>query len=161
MERQKAADEVFCTSCGAAIKKRAELCPECGVRNENQSVGGGGGGASRSRSTGQVRSDAVQTETTVSDSWWYGVAGFTGLWVVLLVIAGNDAVGSSAFLGFVLLGTWIGLPLTAYYDIKYVSSRSQWQPNPGLWMLGLLVWIVNIPLAAIYLYRRHETVGVP
>jgi predicted RNA-binding Zn-ribbon protein involved in translation (DUF1610 family) len=25
-------DEVYCTSCGAAIKSRAEVCPECGVR---------------------------------------------------------------------------------------------------------------------------------
>lgn len=25
-------DEVYCTSCGAAIKQNAEICPECGVR---------------------------------------------------------------------------------------------------------------------------------
>lgn len=27
-------DEVFCTECGSAIKERAEVCPECGVRQE-------------------------------------------------------------------------------------------------------------------------------
>lgn len=26
------ADEVYCTSCGEAIKKEAEICPHCGVR---------------------------------------------------------------------------------------------------------------------------------
>lgn len=160
MGRQKAADEVFCTSCGAAIKERAELCPECGVRNENQSVGGGGG-AGRSPSAGRERSEPVRTETTVSDSWWYGVAGFAGLWVVLLAIAGNEPAGSGAFLGLLVLVAWLGLPLAAYYDMQYVRSRSQWRPSVGLWVLGLLVWILNIPLAAIYLYRRHETVGVP
>ena len=32
-------DEVYCTSCGAAIKQEAVICPECGVRqiDEDQS----------------------------------------------------------------------------------------------------------------------------
>jgi hypothetical protein len=28
-------DEVFCTECGSAIKERAEVCPECGVRQKS------------------------------------------------------------------------------------------------------------------------------
>jgi len=35
--RQKAADEVFCSSCGEIIKKEAEICPKCGVRQKKQS----------------------------------------------------------------------------------------------------------------------------
>lgn len=27
-------DEAFCSSCGSIIKKNAEICPECGVRQE-------------------------------------------------------------------------------------------------------------------------------
>lgn len=27
-------DEVFCTSCGEVIKEQAEICPECGVRQQ-------------------------------------------------------------------------------------------------------------------------------
>jgi len=27
-------DEVYCTSCGEPIKEEAEICPECGVRQE-------------------------------------------------------------------------------------------------------------------------------
>lgn len=30
--RPKGADEMFCKSCGAIIKKEAEICPKCGVR---------------------------------------------------------------------------------------------------------------------------------
>jgi TM2 domain-containing membrane protein YozV len=30
--REKAPDEAFCSSCGAIIKKEAEICPKCGVR---------------------------------------------------------------------------------------------------------------------------------
>ena len=32
--REKATDEVFCSSCGVIIKKEAEICPKCGVRQK-------------------------------------------------------------------------------------------------------------------------------
>ena len=32
--REKGPDEVFCSSCGAIIKKEAEICPKCGVRQK-------------------------------------------------------------------------------------------------------------------------------
>lgn len=32
--RTKAVDEIFCSSCGAIIKKEAEICPKCGVRQK-------------------------------------------------------------------------------------------------------------------------------
>ena len=38
--REKAADEAFCRSCGAVIKKEAEICPKCGVRQKQ--AGGSG-----------------------------------------------------------------------------------------------------------------------
>ena len=42
--RQKGADETFCASCGGIIKKDAEICPKCGVRNKKneKSVEDGG-----------------------------------------------------------------------------------------------------------------------
>lgn len=33
------ADEQFCTSCGTVIKKEAEVCPECGVRQQDAASG--------------------------------------------------------------------------------------------------------------------------
>lgn len=33
-------DEVYCTSCGDPIKKEAEICPECGVRQSRDSTSG-------------------------------------------------------------------------------------------------------------------------
>jgi TM2 domain-containing membrane protein YozV len=32
--RSKGHDEIFCPSCGAIIKKEAEVCPKCGVRQK-------------------------------------------------------------------------------------------------------------------------------
>lgn len=34
--REKSADEVFCHSCGAVIKREAEICPKCGVRQKTE-----------------------------------------------------------------------------------------------------------------------------
>lgn len=34
--RQKGADETFCSSCGAIIKKEAEICTKCGVKNKQK-----------------------------------------------------------------------------------------------------------------------------
>ena len=35
--REKAVDEAFCSSCGEIIKKEAEICPKCGVRQKTAS----------------------------------------------------------------------------------------------------------------------------
>jgi len=37
--QQKGIDEIFCSSCGAIIKKAAEICPKCGVRQKEASIG--------------------------------------------------------------------------------------------------------------------------
>ncbi|MFC6769079.1 zinc ribbon domain-containing protein [Natrinema soli] len=37
--RTKSDDEQFCSSCGEVIKKKAEICPECGVRQKRSNSG--------------------------------------------------------------------------------------------------------------------------
>lgn len=37
-EVEKKMDEVYCSSCGAIIKKEAEICPKCGVRQKEAEV---------------------------------------------------------------------------------------------------------------------------
>jgi len=39
----KAADESFCASCGQVIKKEAEICPKCGVRQKSAASATGEG----------------------------------------------------------------------------------------------------------------------
>ncbi|MFP4038497.1 MAG: NINE protein [Candidatus Nanohaloarchaea archaeon] len=43
-EDEPGPDEQYCSSCGEIIKKEAEICPECGVR---QSSGSGSGSKDR------------------------------------------------------------------------------------------------------------------
>lgn len=153
----KRADEIFCRSCGETIKKEAEICPECGVRNEKASPSTGHQGDSRPSHT----HDPSKYDTTVSDTWWYGVAGGTLLWVILFVIASSLPSASSPILGLVLLIVWIGLPVSAYFDMKYIRANGSWDPNTVLWTIGLAIWVVNVFTGAVYLYRRHEVLGEP
>jgi len=37
--REKAVDEAYCSSCGAIIKKEAEICVKCGCRQRRQNSG--------------------------------------------------------------------------------------------------------------------------
>ncbi len=151
MPRSKDSDEVFCTSCGEPIKKEAEICPHCGVRNKNV--------IQSQRSSGQ---SGQQQAASVSSNWWYGVAGGTVLWVLLVVLVGVDpSPPYDAFLGFLLVLAWIGLPLAAYFDMQYVRTHSNWQPNIALWVIALAIWFLNILFGAVYLIRRHENLDIP
>ncbi|QZY00604.1 hypothetical protein [Halobaculum rubrum] len=152
MSKRKAADEVFCRSCGEAIKRASELCPNCGVRNDKYSPTGGGS-ADGSR-------DLTQYETSVSDTWWYGVAAGTGIWL-LLVIASAATSDLGAAGGFLVLIGWVGLPLSVYFDTRYVRANSEWDPNVAVWVVLTAVWFLNVPAGAAYLYRRHQVLGVP
>ncbi len=142
-DRKPGADELYCSSCGEIIKKQAELCPNCGVPNK------------------EAKQDKKRDfETTVSGDWWIGVAVGTALWIFLVLLASIDPVQGS-LTGFLVLTAWIATPLAAYYDIQYVRANSDWNPDEGLWMLLLLLWIINIPAGIVYLVRRHEAVGTP
>lgn len=50
-DQEKGPDEQFCSSCGEVIKKQAEICPECGVR---QGSGSNASGAGPDRTTAGI-----------------------------------------------------------------------------------------------------------
>lgn len=157
MAQEKAQDEIFCRSCGEPIKKKAEICPECGVRNEAGEPSSGGTTAS----TPPGKHEPSQYSTTVSDTWWYGVAGGTALWLLVFALTGVAGNSLGAFGGFLALVAWAGLPIAAYFDMQYIRANGEWNPNTVLWVIALSVWIVNIVAGAVYLYRRHEVLGEP
>lgn len=140
------------------IKKEAEICPECGVRNEKPN------NTRSSNTTSSVSStahDPSQYETTVSDTWWYGVAGGSALWTLIFALAIVVGDNLGAFVGFLVLVAWVGLPVTAYFDMKYVRANGEWNPSSVIWVIILLIWLINILAGAVYLYRRHEVLGEP
>lgn len=159
-DRAKAADEKFCRSCGEPIKKEAEICPHCGVRNE---------GAPRTvrRSTATPAGatavhDPSEYETTVSENWWYAVAFGVATWVLYILIASVVSDGLLFGLGaFLALVGWIAMPVAIYFDAKYVRANARWNPNTALYVVGAIVLLANVVTGLVYLYRRHETLGEP
>lgn len=110
-------DEIYCTSCGAAIKNQAEVCPECGVRQTTDE-----------RQTGEQRQDG---SIEMSDRRQYELEKMaskdittTMLWGLLLTPVGYLKVGKTGlavlnFLTFnyILLG-FIIVPLHTRKMIK-------------------------------------------
>lgn len=41
VQKEKKSDEAYCSSCGEVIKKEAEICPKCGVRQKSHSSSSG------------------------------------------------------------------------------------------------------------------------
>lgn len=80
---------------------------------------------------------------------------------LVFILAGSAGDSLGAFAGFLAFVAWIGLPLAAYFDMQYIRANAKWNPNTGLWVILLAVWLVNIVAGAVYLYRRHEVLGVP
>lgn len=162
MSRSKAADEMFCRSCGDLIKQAAEICPECGVRN-SRAPSASSSTRSTGRSTRSASRSGTARTTTVSDTWYYGVGIGVATWVFVVGIAatGVESGVVDTIMGFLVLLGWPLIPIAIYYDSKYVQANSDWNPNTAIWCLASAIWFVNILVGLLYLYRRHETVGVP
>jgi hypothetical protein len=79
-------DEKYCTSCGEPIKKQAEVCPECGVRQS----GSGGGDAGASGGGLAAKIPGMKPGSTLRN-----VAVGAILAVVILGILGAAAGGDS------------------------------------------------------------------
>lgn len=155
MSDQKGADEIYCRSCGESIKQKAEICPHCGVRNEEST---GNEPSNSNRVTRQH--DPSQYTTTVSENWYYGVGTSLGLWTIAFALSSTTGVLSTVA-GFAMLAAWALMPVAIYFDKQYLRANSQWNPSTLPWIAAALIPLVNIVASAVFLYRRHEVLGVP
>lgn len=154
-DRTKELDEIFCRSCGEPIKEEAEICPECGVRNKEAET-------NIKQSSSASTHDPSQYETTVSGSWWYGILAGVVLWIFIFVVASFAPSGPfETLLGLVALIAWVVLPVSVFFDAKYVRANSQWDPSSAIYVIAMFIWIINIIAGIVYIYRRHETLGEP
>jgi predicted RNA-binding Zn-ribbon protein involved in translation (DUF1610 family) len=146
VDEKPAGDEMYCSSCGEIIKEEAEICPECGVRKTS----------SKSVSS----RDSADFQTSVSETWWYGVAAGTLIWTVFVaaafVMPETWEPGSGVSLG--ILAAWFITPISVYFDTEYVRANSNWNPNIALWVILTIIWIANIPAGIAYLIRRNQSV---
>ncbi|MCG1004330.1 MULTISPECIES: hypothetical protein [Halobacterium] len=80
--------------------------------------------------------------------------GFAGIFLVFVALAGVGLLLSLVF------------PFAIYYDASAVADApGSWNPDPELYgilgLAGLVAQPLQVPLAVYYLYKRHESVGVP
>lgn len=93
------------------------------------------------------------------------VVGLGGLASIsALVVFG----GAAALFGLVGVAIAIVFPVAMYIDARAIESvGEEWTPDPVLWGLLAVVavlvtnFIVSVPLALYYLYKRHEALGTP
>jgi hypothetical protein len=82
-------------------------------------------------------------------AWHYGV--------IVATIA--TLVGALTGTLWLLIFGYVTIPVTIYLDIRGVEATdTMWEPDRGLYLVGALIFpLIAVPM---YLYRRHETVGI-
>lgn len=97
----------------------------------------------------------------------FGVGFDAGVFSLVPFVAVALAVVLVALVGGVLT---LVFPVAMYVDARAINEAAadyEWRPDPALYGLVALAgaltttFVVTVPLALYYLYRRHETVGTP
>lgn len=157
MSPSRADDEVFCQSCGEPIKQKAEICPECGVRNEisSQTATATPSNQRSAQSSTRQSTTTGAYETEPSDRWVMGLKISVVIWgvigVLLLFIwrlvefgAGPGrllrGVGLAALLPLLQIVGWALLGMSMYGDVKYVDYHTdEWPLNGTLYIAGAII----------------------
>ena len=111
---EKKADEIFCSSCGAIIKKEAEICPKCGVRQKKPGVV-----SRKSSGLAVILSFLIPGLGQI----YCGQIGKGVLMVILSFIFG--------LLSFILIGIPFYIILWVYsmYDAYKLAEKTNQEPN--------------------------------
>jgi hypothetical protein len=107
--------------------------------------------------------------TSDTAGWWWTLVA-VNLAVFVAVFVGNEIALSlpawlepaKFFVGVIAVTAPAVVAVAVHFDRRYVSTVSDWEPRSEYILLGLAMWVgIGVPLAVLYLYRRHERVGVP
>lgn len=196
-DREPGSDESYCRNCGEIVRDRAEICPECGVRNvahtdhssrqaaRSQPIQREAGStATQPRPTGRTAdtsgSGGQQTGSEPSGSWVNGVRLGALLWFLVLLILvptilryqsaiGGSGVGLSsmlqslglaALLPPIQLLAWVVLPVSLYFDLKYVDYHvDEWPLSGRLYLVSAAILpILTQVLGAAALFANSRGV---
>lgn len=105
-------------------------------------------------------------QAPVSDKWWVLVA-VSPVWFLCLLALSllSTALRSPIFSGITYPMVLVGLlllalcPVGVHFDRKYVAAVADWRPSLAYYLT--FAAMVGVLLAALYVYERHERVGVP
>jgi TM2 domain-containing membrane protein YozV len=107
------ADEKYCGSCGAIIKKEAEICPKCGIRQIS------------------IRKEHTKNPgiSAVLSFFWPGLGqiynGQIGKGIILLLSSSISAVLTLFLIGCLLYPlVWIFAIYDAYHEAERINSEA-------------------------------------
>ena len=61
--------------------------------------------------------------------------------------------------GMLFVGTWLGLPVAIYLDMRAVADHTEWPRFGWLYIVSSLVWFVGWIPGLIYLWRRRSALA--
>lgn len=115
-----------------------------------------------------TRPSSAKMSPDTADWWWTVVAANSVAFVVLFFLNESDlgvpvwSEGIVFILSIVVLTAPAVVAISVHFDRKYVVAVSDWEPRSEYILLGLTMWLgFGVPIAVLYLYRRHKYVGVP
>lgn len=117
---EKGADEVYCSSCGAAIKKNAEVCPECGVRQP----GGSGPTTEKNPGISAIASLIIPGAGQIYNGQFArGAVWFIGAGIVDLIILLMATILTVILIGPLLLLLIPVVNMVAAYDAYQQAEK--------------------------------------
>lgn len=94
-------------------------------------------------------------------NWYQTLLKSSGVAVVVFLIDGlllNSGIGVLEALGGVLSLVWavalVVVGVSLYFDIRHVRRHSSWNPTAWMYLLGLFVFYITLP---VYFYRRRRS----
>jgi RNA polymerase subunit RPABC4/transcription elongation factor Spt4 len=141
MSREKGYDEVFCASCGEPIKKQAELCPHCGVRNQEtnrtSSVE-----IDESNLTSRFKEINQSTDVDIDELFRYGSKALAWVFGIFFVLGGLGMLFSGVgIVGlifsfvqgviFIAIGAILLPPVRERITLEYPVTTVGWVRSTG------------------------------
>lgn len=106
-----------------------------------------------------------ESATVAGSRWWLPIAAIVGLLLVqgaVSIVLPPDSGALWPIMGpLVVAGLTLQLlsPVWLYYDRQYLAAVSGWTPSGWYYLMALPP--LSVFLSPLYLYQRHQHVGVP
>ena len=102
--------------------------------------------------------DAVSEASVTSTAWqklvWVGALG----WIAVIASVNVDAISDLVW-GLLFFGSWLGLPIAIFLDIRAIGESTDWPRYGWAYVLGSAVWAVSVLVAGVYLWQRKKAVS--
>lgn len=104
----------------------------------------------------------------VSDKWWFIIGGralLLLLWTLYVILSRFIGLGYVSWMIYVVGAPYLLLTLSSsvavYFDRQYVTATSDWSPSRIYYLMVVPARAIGELSPFVYLYHRHQYVGVP